>query len=193
MGDSGTLESVGQHSMETTEINRRGVDRGPGRPWASATWGTQRGPHPLTCPTSRAPLARLPSAVALTQSTQLADWLKGKDYNVGWAESGWAWKPQSARAGSPSVLVLVFLLVFFNLIILRGCKSLLRGIENANDARDDRAVLTFMFLADQLDVSQFAEIEIPFFLQPIYGQLQVQQLLVEFKNLGISLMATVSG
>lgn len=27
----------------------------------------------------------------------------------------------------PSVLVLVFLLVFFNLIVLRGCKSLLEG------------------------------------------------------------------
>lgn len=27
----------------------------------------------------------------------------------------------------PSVLVLVFLLVFFNFIILRGCKSLLEG------------------------------------------------------------------
>lgn len=52
----------------------------------------------------------------------------------------------------------------------------LRGIENANDARDDGAVLALMFLADQLDVSQFAEIEISFFLKPVYGQLQVQQL-----------------
>lgn len=93
----------------------------------------------------------------------------------------------------PSVLVLVFLLVFFNLIILRGCKSLLRGIENANDARDDGAVLALMFLADQLDVSQFAEIEISFFLKPVYGQLQVQQLLVKLEDLGVSLMATVSG
>lgn len=63
-------------------------------------WGTQAGPRPLTYPTPQARLARLPNAVALTQSTQLADWLKGKDYNVGWAELGWAGKPQSARAGS---------------------------------------------------------------------------------------------
>lgn len=42
----------------------------------------------------------------------------------------WAWEGrhgavQSARAEPPSVLVLVFLLVFFNLIVLRGCKSFL--------------------------------------------------------------------
>lgn len=93
----------------------------------------------------------------------------------------------------PSVLVLVFLLVFFNFIILRGCKSLLSGVENADDARDDRAVFAFVFLADQLDVTQFAEIEVSLFLQPIHRQLQVQQLLVELKNLGISLMTTISG
>lgn len=111
VGYSGTLESVGQHSIETTEINRSGEWTGVlDVPWASATRETQTGPHPLTCPsllhpTPRAPLVRLPNAVALTQSTQLADWLKGKDYNVGWAEWGWAewrWagKLQSARAGA---------------------------------------------------------------------------------------------
>lgn len=101
MGDSGTLESVGQHSIETTEINRGGEWTGVlDVPWASATLGTQMGPRPLTCPTPPAPLVRLPDAVALTQSTQLADWLKGKDYNVGRAEWGWAGKLQSARAGA---------------------------------------------------------------------------------------------
>lgn len=92
-----------------------------------------------------------------------------------------------------SVLVLVFLLMFLNLVVLRGRKSFLSGIENANDARDNRAVLTFVFLADELDVSQFAEVEVAFLLQPVHCQLQIQQLLVEFKNLGISLMATISG
>lgn len=53
----------------------------------------------------------------------------------------------------------------------------LSGIENADDARDDGAVFAFVFLADQLDVTQFAEIEVSFFLQPIHRQLQVQQLL----------------
>lgn len=93
----------------------------------------------------------------------------------------------------PSVLVLVFLLVFFNLIILRRCKSFLSGIQNANDARNDRAVFTLVFLADELNVTQFAEVEVSLLLQPIHCQLQVQELLVEFKNLGISLMATISG
>lgn len=32
----------------------------------------------------------------------------------------------AGKLAPPSVLVLVFLLVFFNLIILRGCKSLLQ-------------------------------------------------------------------
>lgn len=50
----------------------------------------------------------------------------------------------------------------------------LSGIENANDARDNRAVLTFMLLADELDVSKFAEVEVTLLLQPIDGQLQVQ-------------------
>lgn len=52
----------------------------------------------------------------------------------------------------------------------------LSGIENANDARDNRAVLTFVFLADELDVSQFAEVEVAFLLQPVHCQLQIQQL-----------------
>lgn len=108
---------------------------------------------------------------------------------------GWGvgWRGvQSARAGAASVLVLVFLLVFLNLVVLRGCKSFLSGIENANDARDDRAVLTLVFLADELDVSEFAEVEVALLLQPVHGQLQIQQLLVEFQNLGISLMAAIS-
>lgn len=110
----------------------------------------------------------------------------------------WAWEGrhgavQSARAEPPSVLVLVFLLVFFNLIVLRGCKSFLGGIQNANDARDDGAVFTLVFLADELDVTQFAEVEVSLLLQSVHCQLQVQELLVEFKNLGISLMAAISG
>lgn len=55
----------------------------------------------------------------------------------------------------------------------------LSGIENANDARDNRAVLTFMFLADELYVSEFAEVEVAFFLQAVHCQLQIQQLLGE--------------
>lgn len=50
----------------------------------------------------------------------------------------------------------------------------LSGIENANDARDNRAVLTFMFLADELYVSEFAEVEVPLFLQAVHCQLQIQ-------------------
>lgn len=60
----------------------------------------------------------------------------------------------------------------------------LSGIENANDARDNRAVLTFVFLADELNVSKFAEVEITLLLQPVHGQLQIQKLLgdkVEFR------------
>ena len=44
----------------------------------------------------------------------------------------------------------------------------LGGIEDANDARDDRAVLTFVFLADELNVSKFAEVEVTLLLQPIH-------------------------
>lgn len=53
----------------------------------------------------------------------------------------------------------------------------LSGVENADDARDDRAVFTLVLLADELDVTQFAKIEVPLFLQPVHRQLQVQQLL----------------
>lgn len=44
----------------------------------------------------------------------------------------------------------------------------LRGVEDANDARDDGAVLTFVFLADELNVSKFAEVEVALLLQPIH-------------------------
>lgn len=40
---------------------------------------------------------------------------------------GWGQGSHSQSGLLPSVLVLVFLLVFFNLIVLRGCKSLLVG------------------------------------------------------------------
>lgn len=95
--------------------------------------------------------------------------------------------------GPPSVLVLVVLLVLLNLIVLGGCKSFLGGVENADDARDDGAVLAFVFLADELDVPEFAEVEVALLLQPVHRQLQVQQLLVEFENLGIGLVAAISG
>lgn len=52
----------------------------------------------------------------------------------------------------------------------------LRGIEDADDAGDDGAVLVLVLLADQLDVPQFAEVEIPLLLQPVHCQLQVHQL-----------------
>lgn len=46
----------------------------------------------------------------------------------GWERGGEARKPCSQPGlGPPSVLVLVFLLMFLNLIVLRGCKSFLEG------------------------------------------------------------------
>ena len=46
----------------------------------------------------------------------------------GWERGGEARKPcNHPGLGPPSVLVLVFLLVFLNLIVLRGCKSFLEG------------------------------------------------------------------
>lgn len=63
-------------------------------------------------------------------------------------------------------------------VVGRGEKRAhLSGVENADDARDDRAVFTLVLLADELDVTQFAKIEVPLFLQPVHRQLQVQQLL----------------
>lgn len=44
----------------------------------------------------------------------------------------------------------------------------LGGVEDANDARDDGAVLTFVFLADELNVSKFAEVEVTLLLQSIH-------------------------
>lgn len=52
----------------------------------------------------------------------------------------------------------------------------LRGVEDADDAGDDGAVLVLVLLADELNVPQFAEVEIPLLLQPIHCQLQVHQL-----------------
>lgn len=50
------------------------------------------------------------------------------------------------------------------------------GVEDADDASDDGAVLVLVLLADQLNVPQFAEVEIPLLLQPVHCQLQVHQL-----------------
>lgn len=147
MGGSNTLGSVGRHSTETTEINRGGE-------WAG---GPPTGPvpqeeGPLPAHLARPPKPCSPGSPRLrccgTDTKHPADRLSGKGYNV----------------GPPSVLVLVFLLVFLDLVVLRGCKSFLGGIEDANDARDDRAVLTFVFLADELDVSEFAEVEVALLL-----------------------------
>lgn len=56
----------------------------------------------------------------------------------GWAREGRHGKLRSQPGlAPPSVLVLVFLLVFFNLIILRGCKSLLEG-EGEGSGEPDR-------------------------------------------------------
>lgn len=162
MGGSSTLGSVGRHSIETTEINRGGE-------WAGVL---PTGPVPQEDGASacspalslQALLARLPSAAVLTQSTRPTG-CKERIIMWGWERGGDARNPCSQPGlEPPSVLVLVFLLVFLNLIVLRGCKSFLSGIENANDARDDRAVLTFVFLADELNVSKFAEVEVTFLL-----------------------------
>lgn len=72
---SSTLESVGQHSIETTEINRGGKWAGVPLPWAGAFRGTETGPHPAHLTQPPKPLGRLPNAAALTQSTRPADWL----------------------------------------------------------------------------------------------------------------------
>lgn len=191
MGGGSTLGSVGQHSIETTEINRGGEWAGVLLP-GPVPLGTRTRPLPAHLPHPPTPLAGLPNAAALTQSTRPADWLEEKNYNVGVGMGGGTEPCSQPGLEPPSVLVLV-LLVFFNLIILRGCKSFLSGIQNANDARNDRAVFTLVFLADELDVTQFAEVEVSLLFQPVHCQLQVQELLVEFKNLGISLMATISG
>lgn len=52
----------------------------------------------------------------------------------------------------------------------------LRSIENLDDLGDDWVVFVFMLLADKLDVSQFAEVEIPLLFQAVHGQLQLHQL-----------------
>lgn len=57
------------------------MGRGPA-PWASATGDQDKASACSPAPPPN-PLARLPSAAALTQSTRPADWLEGKNYNVG--------------------------------------------------------------------------------------------------------------
>lgn len=58
----------------------------------------------------------------------------------------------------------------------RVLRAHLRGVEDADDAGDDGAVLVLVLLADQLDVPQLAEVEIPLLLQPVHCQLQIHQL-----------------
>lgn len=82
VGGSSTLGSVGQHSIETTEINRGGEWAGVLVP-GPVPLGTRTRPLPAHLPHPPTPLTGLPNAAALTQSTRPADWLEGKNYNVG--------------------------------------------------------------------------------------------------------------
>lgn len=49
-------------------------------------------------------------------------------------------------------------------------------IQDAYDAWNDGAVFTLVLLADQLNVPQFAKVEVTLFLQPIHCQFQIHQL-----------------
>lgn len=50
------------------------------------------------------------------------------------------------------------------------------SVEDIHDFGEDGATVALVFLTDQLDVSELAEVEISFFLQTVNSQLQVHQL-----------------
>lgn len=57
------------------------------------------------------------------------------------------------------------------------------GVEDVNDFGEDGVTVALVFLTDQLDVSELAEVEISFLLQTINSQLQVHQLHTQRQNL----------
>lgn len=101
LGGRSTLESVGQHSIETTEINRDGGGQGS---WMSPGQRLLEDPDRSLSshlPRPPKPQARLASkSSALTQSTGLSG-CKERTIMWGWAQGGKAWEAaQSARAGA---------------------------------------------------------------------------------------------
>lgn len=50
------------------------------------------------------------------------------------------------------------------------------GVENVHDLGEDGVALVLVLLADELDVPQLAEVEIPLLLQAVHCELQVHQL-----------------
>lgn len=50
------------------------------------------------------------------------------------------------------------------------------SVENIHDFAQDWVVIVSVFLANELNVSQFSKVEVPLLLQPLYSQLHVQQL-----------------
>ena len=69
----------------------------------------------------------------------------------------------------------VCLCVFVYELYLFVCQYLC-SVEYIHDLAECSAVFILMLLTDQLDVPEFAEVEISLFLQTVHSQLQVQQL-----------------
>lgn len=61
------------------------------------------------------------------------------------------------------------------LCVCAWCCVYLCGVQYGYDFAEDRA-FTFVFLADELDVSKLAEVEVPLLLQSVHSQLQIHQL-----------------
>ena len=53
------------------------------------------------------------------------------------------------------------------------------SIQCIHDFGEDWVIIIFIFLADELDVSQLCKVEVSLLLQPLYSQLQIQQLWAE--------------
>lgn len=50
------------------------------------------------------------------------------------------------------------------------------SIQYFNDSAEHWVVFIFMFLADELDVSQLSKVKVSLFLQSLYCQLHIQEL-----------------
>lgn len=50
------------------------------------------------------------------------------------------------------------------------------SVQCIHDSAEEWVVIIFMFLADELDVSQLSEVEVSLLLQSLYSQLHIQQL-----------------
>lgn len=76
-----------------------------------------------------------------------------------------------------SELLLVSLSSFIKFIIFWWSKSVLCGIEYVDDLGEGWVV--FVFLTDELDVSELSKVKVPLLLKSVHSQLQIQHLLVE--------------